>query len=107
MKPLHKTVTSAIFEAENHDRDGAKLWDRVAQCEKAIVDNAEGLYTDLETEIAFRGVLSAEARARFLRREETPPEDLAMEACRSRLRYLPDCCCPPCEARRTLQEHET
>lgn len=103
MKTLNAAVTLAIFEAEHADARAATFWDKVAECEQAILDTTDPAFTEYEKSIAERGVQTAKERARLLRREKTPIEELAALPCQSVLRFLPDCSCDPCDARRQLE----
>lgn len=65
---LNAAVTAAISEAENHDYEGAKLWQKVAECELAIVRSNDPEISPVEREIAERGVVTATEKAMLLRR---------------------------------------
>lgn len=76
MKELNIKVTAAIFAAENHDREGARLWEEVAACERAIASSTDEAYTELEKQIADKGIALAEGRARILRNNSYVCADL-------------------------------
>lgn len=63
---LNMRVTEAIFAAERHDEEGARLWEAVAASERAIAEAKD--VPETQRQIARRGVELAMRRAGVLRR---------------------------------------